>query len=602
MAGVAAAYDHRVPTYRPTLRAVATALLGVAVLVACSTSPAGVSAVSSSAPADAALGQNADVAVTRSLNANALVPGSATASPTSTAAPIPVDPEFAQVATVLATGVAAWDSGGTSLVGWALSEILTAAGPNGAGQPDQQLTTALDGLSDQIGVIDTQLTQIEAQLSKVTNQIKDGTYQIEIQDLATNHIAPLQSMWQDYNEIVSSQNTNKGDITALTGSITNPATGVSAHIEAIKETFIGSATTGEAPLPGLFSTFVVDQGVPAMDDRPLYQNYIVPYGQYFAALMVMGLALQVEAYHQQGDAAAAQQAIDTVWSDVYQVLQATGSPVSNDAAQLNIPTGNIWSTSPMCIVSAFDSADWQTVAAGSDPAQSALAWTTGAMPGWTFKAGDAVCSITWDEYNENPSAWLPEAIKASGLPTEIAAGTTDPVTLWRDPVASDISKLYADRGSASPQAYLNSIGFAIPSPSGLYGSTYLAHDFWYGSQSGYIDVTNGTDTCLFFANCPASGDWSFSFLVIATPQCFLGTGDYQGLPTACGTDWLTPIWKPTPPPPAAGPTTSTTSATSTAAPTGSTAPAPSPGPSVIPSGGVASSITTAGNTSRSDAG
>lgn len=575
---------------RRKLHTAAAVAMGAVVRAGCAPSPGGASGSGSSG----ALAQNAGVAVDRSVNPNGLVPGSANPSAAMATAPINVDPEFAQVANVLATGVAAWESGGTSLVGWALSEILTAAGPSGTGTPDQDLSAALNGLSGQIVDINTQLTQIEAQLSKVTNQIKDSTYQIEIQNLATNHVAPLLSMWQDYSEIVSSQDTNRAVIDQLSSAVLNSATGASSHIESITQAYLGSATTEESPLPGMFSTFVVNQGVPAMDDRPLYKDYIVPYGQYFASLMVMGLALQVEAYHQQGDAAAAQQAVNTVWSDVYRVLQATGSPVSNDVAQLNIATGNLWTISPLCIVSQFNSGDADSWWGNTDNAQAALAITT-TGEGLTFESGARVCSIDWRAYQVSPSDWVPEVVKGAGLPSEIASGSTDPTTLWRDPSAADIAKLYADRGSATPQQYLNSIGFAIPSPDGLYGTTALAHDFWYGGNSGWVDLASGADTCLFFASCENDDNPPLGFLVIAMPQCFLGTGDYKGLPTACGTDWLASIWTQTPPPPSS--TSPASSISSSAVATSSRAvisgaPVPSASPSASPDrSGETSSVT-----------
>lgn len=551
------------PIFRPRFRAALAAVLGAVLLAGCSTTPA--AAPSGSATTDElALGQNAAVGAPAALNPAALVPGSAKASPTATP-PITVDPEFAQMANVLATGVAAWASGGTSLVGWALSEMLGAAGSGGV---SPQLETALDGLSTQLGTINTQLSEIESQLSKVTNQIKDSTYQIEIEGLATNHIAPLLSMWQDYGEIIGSKDTNKAGIDALTSAALDSSTGAAAHIEAIKDVYLGSGTTAEAPLPGLFSTFVVNQGVPALDDRPLYQDYIVPYGQYFAALMVMGLTLQVEAYHQQGDQALAQQAVDTVWPAVYQVLKATGAPVSNDAGKLDIPTGNVWSTSPLCVTAQFDSADANNQLFNADAAQSALAITTSAMSGWSFVTGDRVCSIQWSVYNQLPSDWVPDVIQTSGLPAVLASDTTKPNSVRRDPTAGDFATLYSARGSATPQDYLNSLGFAIPGSDGLYGVTQLAHDFWYSGNYGYLDLTTGADTCLFYGQCYDNSDTNLSFMVLATPQCFLGTGDYKGLPTACGTDWLT-VWPANPPTPT-GPTTTPAATTPASTPAATT--------------------------------
>lgn len=570
-------------------------LLCAMLLAACGGAPADVTEVQS-AP-DGATGRPADTPVSCALPADpkALVPGSATKSATASPTPINVDPEFAQAANILATGVVAWDSGPVSLVGWALGEILGAAQQGGGMSPELQ--TALGNLSTQLDTITSQLNEISGQLAGITNQIKDSTYETEIQSLTTDHIAPILSMWQDYCEIVSTADTDKASIQELTSAILDSANGVTAHVTAITKVFTGSAVTGEVALPGMFSTFMVDQGVPPMDDRPLYQQYLVPYAQYFASLIVMGMTLLTEAYHEQGDVPLAQSAVDDLWQDVLAIFQATGAPVSNDAAVLHVPTGNVWSRSPICITAAFDSTDAPNQLGNPDIAQQALAWTATTLnnntspalasriaaaaastpesarasapdttppsrPGnlptsFVFKTGDRVCGGLWWIYAVPPGDWVPEALTSAGLPSAyLYSGTGDPNTVWRAPVSGDYAALIGARGSATPQDYLNANGFAIPQPGGLYGVPQLGYDYYLNGDTGYFDATTGTDTCLFFAQC--AGNAYLSYQVLATPQCFLGSADYKGLPTACGTDWLPAEWPANPPPP--------TPATSTAAP------------------------------------
>src|SRR5690349_18030568 len=152
----------REPRYRRPAGWIAC-LLCATLLAACGTEPSDVTTVQSTSAG--ATGQPADTPVSCAtpLDATALLPGSATPSATAAGPPIPVDPEFAQVANVLATGVAAWDSGGLSLVGWGLGELLQ-AGQQG-GDIDPQLQTALTNLSTQMSTISSQLNQISGQLA-----------------------------------------------------------------------------------------------------------------------------------------------------------------------------------------------------------------------------------------------------------------------------------------------------------------------------------------------------------------------------------------------------------------------------------------------------
>ncbi|WP_395725222.1 hypothetical protein [Nakamurella sp.] len=600
----------REPRYRRPAGWIA-GLLCATLLASCGTAPSDVTTVQSTAAG--ATGQPADTPVSCAtpLDATALLPGSAAPSATAAGPPIPVDPEFAQVANVLATGVAAWDSGGLSLVGWGLGELLQ-AGQQG-GDIDPQLQTALTNLSTQMSTISSQLNQISGQLAGITNQIKDATYQTEIQSLTTDHIAPILSMWQDYCEITSTQDTDAASIKNLTSAILDSANGVTAHTTAITEVYTGSQVTGEVALPGMFSTFLVDQGVPPLDDQPLYQQYVIPYAEYFTSLIVMGMTLLTEAYHQQGDTALAEAAVNDLWADVEAIYRSTGAPVSNDAGVLHIPTGTVWSRSPICITAAFDSSDAPNQLNNPDIDQQALAWNVvdltansgstagaalssriaevaatapesaraaapttpptgvGGLPtSFTFKTGDRVCGGLWWLYAIPAGNWVPEALTHAGLPSaHLYAGTGDPNSVWRAPVSGDYAALTGARGSATPQDYLNANGFAIPQAGGLYGVPQLGYDYINDGDTGYFDATTGTDTCLFFAQC--AGNAYLSYQVVATPQCFLGSAEYKGLPTACGTDWLAAEWPANPPPPKAPPTTPVTSPAGATTPTSTSA-------------------------------
>lgn len=594
----------REPRYRRPAAWIA-GLLCATLLAACGTAPTDVTTVQSTSAV--ATGQPSDTPVSCAtpLDAKALQPGSATPSATAAGPPIPVDPEFAQVANVLATGVAAWDSGGLSLVGWGLGELLQAGQQGGDINP--QLQTALGNLSSQMSTISSQLNQISGQLAGITNQIKDATYQTEIQSLTTDHIAPILSMWQDYCEITSTQDTDAASIKDLTSAILDSANGVTAHTTAITKVYTGSQVTGEVALPGMFSTFLVDQGVPPLDDRPLYQQYLVPYAQYFASLIVMGMTLLTEAYHQQGDTALAEAAVNDLWANVEAIYRSTGAPVSDDQVILHIPSGNVWKRGPVCVVATFDSSDAENQMDNPNLAQQALAIAAldlsgadsaalisrfaavpsaaagtsaparpkGAPPSYVFKTGDQVCGNLWFIYAIQPSDWVPVALDDAGLPSaRLYSGTGDPNSVWRDPTSGDFDAVTAARGSATPQDYLNANGFAIPPTDGLYGVPQLAYSYWQSSETGFFDATTGTDTCLYYAQCPTYE--YLSFPILATPQCSLGAAEYKGLPTACGTDWLAAEWPANPPPPKAPattpPATPTTSPTSTTTPPSTTAP------------------------------
>lgn len=568
-------------------------LLVVLMMTACS----GGTTRSAPDPASAtppALGQAADASPscsqTTSPNPQALVPGSARPAAGATGQAGQVgDDSLGSYATFLATGVAAYTSGPSSLVGWAMGQLLGTQG----GSVPPALTAQLDQLSGQISQISSQLTAIEGQLAAITNLIQDSTYLGAIKSLTTDHIAPILSMWQQYCDIVSTGDTNSDTLKQLATDVLDSNTGIRPHVTAIAETFQGSQLTGDVPLPGMFSQFVFNQKqAGTFDDTVVYKNYLTPYTQYFAGLGVIGMTLMVEAFHQNGDIKGAEAALADLWTDVRTIYQAGGFPITNANVITHQPTGTVWTRSGMCFVAQFASSAAQTWMSSTDLAQQALAFNamyaqsnssnlgaiasqqgrapmtvsggatptalpnlTQSTPAYTFDVGDSVCSTLWFIYGAEPTQFMPTMIKESNvLPSaSLYDGTGDPNSVWRDPADTDFQALTAGRGGSSSQAYLNANGFTIPS-SGIGGVNLLAYNYWQGFQSGIFDPSADTYTCEFFAKCDGGG-WVSLFL-IATPQCWLGSADYKGLASTCGTAWLDAIWAANPPPPSGGTTTS----------------------------------------------
>lgn len=499
-----------------------------------------------------------------------MVPGSARpATLTGTAG---VGTSLGDYATFLATGVAAYTDGPNAVVGWAMGELLGTQG----GDVPAALSSQLTALSGQLDEITSQLNTIEGQLSQITNEIQDSTYLQAIKSLTTDHVAPLLSMWQQYCDIVSSKDTNAATLKQLTGDVLSSSTGVRAHITAIAQTFKGSTLTGDVPLPGMFSQFVLNQKeAPTFDDRVVYQNYLTPYTTYFASLAVMGMTLMVEAFHAQGDAVGAQAALKDLWADTGTIYRAGGYPLTDDTVITDNLTGKVWTRNGACFTAQFDSTDAKQWTSSSDPAQSALAFNAiEAGPGGTkppgtsyvFSKGDSVCSTFWATLGPDPSSFLPTMIKESILPSAtLYTGTGNPGSVWTDPVQSDLQTLTSARGTSSSQTYLNANGFSIPS-KGVGGVTTLAYAFWQhftSGQPGVFDTTTDAYTCTFRATC-GGGGW-VGLLLMATPQCWLGSSDYQGIPTTCGTAWVATEWPAAPPPPA----TTTTAGSSTVSPSAS---------------------------------
>lgn len=577
-------------------------------LVACSgtaatTEPAASSSVAASV-AQPALGGTADTTAscassTGAVNAQALVPGSARTSVDGvTAASGEVGESFWDIARFLATGVAAFLTGPSSLVGWAMGEL----GGAGQGGVSPELNKKLNALSGQLHEITNQLNTIETQLSGVTNLIKDSTYQTAIKSITANHVAPILSMWQQYCDIVATGDTDAATLDQLTNDVLDSANGIRPHITAIAQTFQGSDLTGNVPLPGMFAQFVIDQNLAGtFDDTVAYKKYLDPYTQYFVSLGVMGMTLMVEAFHQRGDIKGAEAALNDMWSDIRTIYQAGGSPITDDRVVFHIPSKTAWSRQPVCFTAGFDSADadtyldnWKT---GDDQAQLVLAMNastaqtnqnaaqrirakltaqgipllapdavptgdpTGSVggsntPTYVFAKGDSVCATLFYELTPDSSTYLPAMIKESGLPSSATSRTGSG---WRGPTDDDFKALLTGGGSASPQDYLTANGFNLP-VDGPTSVSALAYGYWGGGQTGYFEPRTGTYTCLFNGTCTA-GVW-VTLPVIATPDCWLGSAEYQGLPSDCGTSWLDQAWPASPPPPAAGPTTTpaTTSA------------------------------------------
>jgi len=578
------------------------------VLVACSGSGAptasgtaiGSVAANSGTVAPPALGGTADTTAscassTGAVNAEALAPGSARTTVEGVSATTgQVGESFWDIARFLATGVAAFLTGPSSLVGWAMGEL----GGAGQGGISPELNKKLNALSGQLHEITNQLNTIETQLSGVTNLIKDSTYQTAIKSITANHVAPILSMWQQYCDIVATGDTDAATLDQLTNDVLDSANGIRPHITAIAQTFQGSDLTGNVPLPGMFAQFVIDQNLAGtFDDTVAYKKYMQPYTQYFVSLGVMGMTLMVEAFHQRGDIKGAEAALNDMWSDIRTIYQAGGSPITDERVVFHIPSKTAWSRQPVCFTAQFDSADADTYLdnwkSGDDPAQLTLAMNASTAqanqnpterirskiaaegigllapdaspassvggsntPTYVFAKGDSVCATLFYELTPDSQTYLPTMIKESNLPSTAISRTGSG---WRGPGEEDFKALLTGGGSDSPQDYLTANGFNLPvdSPTSVRA---LAYGYWGGGQTGYFEPTTGTFTCLFNGTC-TSGVW-VTLPVIATPDCWLGSAEYQGLPTDCGTYWLDQAWPASPPPPAAGPTTTpaTTSA------------------------------------------
>lgn len=546
------------------MRSLLAAGLAGVVLTACSTSP-------DPAPTTAvALGSPADVPAScssASPNSSAMVPGSAVGS----SAVGDTDSSPLSIGLTIAAGVDAYTSGNSSLVGWALDELL-GAGSTGGGI-STQLSTELADLSSQLQAITNTLNTIEADLASTINLIKDSTYQNQISQLTQDHIAPILSMWQSYCQIIADKDTVQSNLNNLTGTVLDPAIGMRAHIMAIVDAFEGNAMIGEVPLAGMFATFVVDQGVPDFDDRVVYAQKLDGYRDYFVNLIVMGIALMIESQHSTGDTVGAKATLKDLWSEVRQMYQAAGAPVTDANVVVHNPSRTVWTRQPLCPTSQLSSDSIIGGAdAGSSPVQQAIndavlqAWTIGTNggggpvppPDYEFAAGQGVCSLSWDSPDGEPapSSWLAQAIAASPIATNAMNTGSDPTSVWRDPTAADFEALVADRGSADPQTYLTGNGFALPPAGGADFVPQLAYGFWKSAGPGWYDISAATTTCLGGTSGCAPSVFP-SFLLVGATPCLTGAGSYPGMTTACGTAWIDPLWPASPPPPSSSTTTAT---------------------------------------------
>lgn len=548
--------------------------LSAVLLVGCSAG-SGQVAVQSTTGLSTAGVADTPASCTQTPSPSAMVPGSATAAPNGAAVTDPSS-DALTVAETVAEGVVQYSNGPSSLVGWALDELL-GSGQSGDLPPDLQ--TQLSNLSGQLTAISNDLNSIESELSGINNLIKDSTYQSEITSLTSNHVAPILSMWQRYCNIVATKDTTASTISQLADDVLNPATGIRDHVTAIAEAFKGNATTGDVPLPGMFATFVIDQGAATFDDRPIYSGPMQNYTAYFVNLALMGMSLLIEAQHQQGDTAAAKATLADLWSDIRDLYQAGGTSVTDTNVIVHVPTGTVWARTPLCVTSQLSSDDIvYNNNSGSGPIQQAVydsvlrAWTIGnnggggpvPPPVYEFPAGASVCTLGWNPGDTEPAAWVPTVIGQSPIAKNaLFDGTGDPSAIWRDPIAADFTALVSARGGATPQAYLNQNGFTIPPTGGVDGVTQVAYGFWRSGEAGYYDVADGSSTCLFATNC-AAGVFP-GILPVITPTCFLGAASYKGLPTPCGTAWIDAVWPASPPPPTAPTTTPAASSASSTA-------------------------------------
>lgn len=548
---------------RPRSRGRAIGLLAVllaATLAACSgstpTAPASTGTVVLPALGGTAATTASCASSTGEVNAQAMVPGAARDIPVRAAASS--GESLWSIATFLAQGAAAFLTGPSSLVGWAMNEL----GGAGSGGPDQELSGKLDQLSGQLTRITDRLNTIEGQLNGVTNLIKDSTYETEIKQLTENHVAPILSMWQQYCDIVATGDTDSATLDQLTNDVLDSATGIRPHVIAIAQTFQGSSETGNFPLPGMFAQFVLDQNLAGeFDDTVAYTKYMQPYTEYFASLAVMGMTLMVEAYHQRGDIKGAESALNDLWADVRTIYQAGGSPVSDANIVYQIGAQLAWTRKPVCVTAGFDSTQAaafnEDAPADADPAQVALAMNTVLVastpaagqdgwntPSYVYGKGDPVCAMLLFEVAPAPDAFMPALIADNPYLAQAAVSRSGEG--WRDAGKSEFGALVAGAGDGQTHQYLTANGFVLPS-AGATSVSQLGYGFWKPGDTGFFDPDAGSFNCLGAYQCD-TGQWVAMYLV-KDPECWLGTAEYLGLPTSCGTAWLDKLWAATPPPP-----------------------------------------------------
>mgnify|MGYP001502957850 CR=1 FL=1 len=532
----------------------------VATLAACSGDSGGGSATASSTVAkgkDAATAGAPDTtSCAVAAEAKALVPGQANEGAAAKVGTAIDAASLLKDAETIATGISAAKAGPGALIGWAFKTLSGGTEPS---DPDKE---RLQEISNRLDQISAELQNLEAQMAQMTNLIKDSTYINAVKSLTDDHIAPMLSMWQQYCEVVGSQDTDQATIDKLTDAILDPSTGIRAHVTALVSALKGSPVTGNVPLVGMFSEFVKDQQkLSEFDDRDVYSNSLDPFTQYFANLSVMGLVLMTEAWHAKGDTKEAQATLDDFWTDTRGIYQAGGFPLSDDDVVLQIPSAMVFTRTPVCPKATFASKDFGGHMSDDDAVQATLARNvyllsnnppTPAMS-YSFAAGDPVCSfavgtgwptvLNFEEALINQGAPPTDRVRANG-----GAG----IAAWRLPFKVDLDTLLKNRGSATPQAYLDSVGFTIPAKgtgaTPLLATSEITNGFtWFDTNTGAL-----TTACVISGEPNCDGSTAMlSQSLVADAACRLGAGDYPGLPTACGTKWLDQRWPADPPPPAA---------------------------------------------------
>ena len=542
---------------RPPWAALVVASVLLATLVGCASgsgSDAGGGTTTVAKGRDAATAGAADAgSCAVAAESQALVPGQAQGEPAEVGAEIDVA-SLLKDAELVATGISAAKAGPGSLLGWAFKTLSGSSEPS---DPDKE---QLEQISTRLDQISAELQSLEAQIAQMTNLIKDSTYISAVKSLTDDHIAPLLSMWQQYCEVVGSQDTDQATIDKLTDAILDPSTGVRAHVTALAAAMKGSPVTGNVPLAGMFSEFVKDQQKQdPFDDRPVYTNTLDPFTGYFANLSVMGLVLMTEAWHEKGDLKEAQATLTDLWTDTRAIYQAGGFPLTDDTVVMNNPSAKVFTRTSACPKATFASSDFGGHMSDSDPVQATIARTVSFLGenkpdpaiDYTFAAGDPVCSlkagITWPTVGNFVEALVDEAAP----PTDrVNPKGGDGIASWRLPAQPDIDALLKERGSASPQTYLDSVGFALPAKG--VGSTPLLATSEITNGVTWLDTTSGAlvSACVY-AGEPGCSDANAMVapLFVADAGCRLGAADYPGLPTACGTKWVDQVWPAEPPPP-----------------------------------------------------
>ena len=446
---------------------------------------------------------------------------------------------------------------GGDLAGWAMSTLF---GIGGGGTVPPAVTKELNKIEQQIAAINAELQQISAELAHISNEIKDSTY-IEAMKLIDTQTGPLWSMWQKYCDIATSGTTDPKVINQWANTVTNSSTGVKARVLAISESFHGSSATNDIPLVGMFAQYAKDQNTfQRFDDQPAYTKILNSYTQHFANLFVIGMNLEVEAYHVQKANKLAVQIVQDDWSNLLDTFRAGGFPISNDKQITDMTNSDLWTRSPLCGVAPFNSGNEALTHIQDPQLWNRTLAVTGFFYGLGFSKGQEVCGWGYDTVNLaqiGPNAFTlsKQFMAAERFDTHMF--------VWDTPNTTQLVQLMqgtpADKRA---DVFLSKNGFVL-SPKGaavLAPTVWLANFDNRGFPSEFANLTDSSIDCVWGPSCP---NQIRGGLVMHAPiQKFLGGGDYQGIGKYPGDAWLSQRWDLEPPPPSLGETDLTVKARS----------------------------------------